>query len=80
VFARRNTIQFLQDILGTVCPTEDCYKINNSEKIPNKIIEFTVYDKDGTEKSSKKKEHTPDPEVPVPAPAPPPPQHKKKSK
>jgi hypothetical protein len=71
-------LKFLQDILGTVCPTEDCYKINNSEKIPNKIIEFTIYDKDGSEKSSRKKDYTPEPEVPVPAP--PPPQPKKKSK
>lgn len=73
-------MQFLQDILGTVCPTEDCYKICNDEKIPNKIIEYTIYDKVGEEKTSKKVENTPEAEVSLPAPAPPPTQPKKKNK
>lgn len=69
---------FYQDILGTVCPTEDCYKFINEAKIPNKIIEYTVFGNDGEEKTYKKKENTPDPEVSTPAP--PPPQPKKKPK
>jgi hypothetical protein len=71
-------LNFLQDILGKVCPTEDCYKICNCEKIPNKIIEYTIYDKDGKEKTSRRVEASPEPEVPVPAPAPPSQPKKKK--